>query len=73
MTDHMRRRGWFSDIDPDGAPPDGYQWQPCLQLDGLCLSFDVWHGSKEDCDDFILTEIIGRPFLDAVEVSGDGE
>jgi len=63
MTD-LYRKGWFSDAVPDGAPSDRYQWQPCLQLDGLCLSMDdVWCPSKEDCDHFIRTEIVGKPML----------
>jgi hypothetical protein len=54
--------GWFSDVSED-APTDSHRWQPCLQLDGMCLSFDIWHDTKEACDEFIRTEIVGRPWL----------
>ena len=59
----MSDQGWFSDTDPDMAPSDTYQWQPCLQVEGLILSFDVWYSSKADCDDFIRRTIIGKGML----------
>jgi PadR family transcriptional regulator, regulatory protein PadR len=59
----VARRGWFSDIDPEEAPSETHQWQPCLQLDGWCPNFDVWFASKEECDDFIRRDILGQPML----------
>lgn len=55
--------GWFSDIDREEAPSGTHQWQPCLQLEGWCPSIDVWFESKEACDEFIRTEILGKPML----------
>lgn len=60
----MSRQGWFSDA--EDPPSATFRWQPCLQLDGWCLSIDVWFESKEDCDNFILTNVLDQPLLDGL-------
>lgn len=50
---------WFSDIAMrDQTHPDDYPWQPCLQLDGMCLSLGIWFASKDECDQFILSDVV---------------
>lgn len=56
------RRGWFADIDGEAEP--GYPWQPCLQLDGMCLSFGVWFATEHECVDFIKSNVLGRDLLE---------
>lgn len=50
--------GWFADIDKEAR--SDYAYQPCLQLNGMCLSFDVWFATEEECLDFIHNEVIGQ-------------
>lgn len=58
------RQGWFADVDPEEAPRRGYEYQPCLQLEGgICLSFDVWFKTEDECVDYIRTNIIGKQLL----------
>jgi hypothetical protein len=66
----MSGTGWFADIYLEDVPsgdltPDYLvgKWQPVLQLDGMCLPFDIWHDSREACEEFIRREIIGQGML----------
>lgn len=50
---------WFSDIAMrDQTHQHDYPWQPCLQLDGMCLSLEIWFASKDECDQFILSDVV---------------
>ena len=42
--------GWYPDID-DSMP--NFKWQPCVQVDGLTLSLDVWYRTEDECHQFI--------------------
>jgi len=56
----MSDRFWFSDIAMRDQPhPEQHPWQPCLQLDGFCLSIEMWFASKDECDAFIQSDIVG--------------
>jgi hypothetical protein len=55
-------RGWFADIDRDAEP--NYPWQPCLQLDGICHSFQVWFATEAECVAYIKEQILGRGLLE---------
>jgi hypothetical protein len=52
-------QGWFADVDPD-VQGTSHQWQPCLQLDGMCLSFEVWFTTEAGCLEFIRENVIGK-------------
>ena len=58
----MSKYGWFADIDEES--PEGYPWQPCLQLDMHCVDIEVWFESREACEQFIRDEILGKPMLE---------
>jgi hypothetical protein len=63
------RQGWFADIDPEQAASE-WPWQPCLQLDGgTCHSFETWFRTKQECVDYILSEIIGQGLIDDTDYS----
>ena len=53
----MIDRGWFAD------PSDEYPefWQAFLQTDIGCFPIDgIWFTSKEQCEEFIHTDILGK-------------
>lgn len=54
---------WFADLmTPD--EPDyvaGCPWRPYLQQDGMVCPLDCWFPTKEGCEEFIRTEVIGAP------------
>lgn len=53
-------RGWFAD------PSDEYPelWQAFLQADFGCFPLDgVWFKSKDDCEQFIVREILGKEMI----------
>lgn len=54
--------GWFADIDDPEDAQDGerFPWRPYLALDGMCLPLDIRFGSKADCDQFIVEEIVAN-------------
>lgn len=56
-------RGWFSDIDDETTLRGVPMWQPCLQADGVIVSLDIWHETKEACDAFIRDEILGKGMI----------
>ena len=53
--------GWFADVDPDVG--DDHTWQPCLLLDDIRLSLDLWFASEEECLAFLRKEVVGRGML----------
>jgi hypothetical protein len=53
--------GWFADVDPDVS--DDHTWQPCLLLDDIRLSLDLWFASEEECLAFVRKEVVGRGML----------
>lgn len=63
------RQGWFADVDPDEQPSPRYPWQPVLQIDGMCMSIDVWHANQKACEAFIRDRIIGQGMIDDSEGS----
>jgi hypothetical protein len=51
-------------MDAEESSSADCQWHPCLQLEGMCLSFDdVWFRTEQQCVDFIRREIIGKDML----------
>ena len=54
----MSRTGWFADT--SDKSPNGYPWQPCLQLDLHCVSFDTWFATRYECEKWIKDEILGK-------------
>lgn len=58
----MSEVGWFACYEDERGT--AFPWTPALQCEGsLCPNFDVWFESKEACEDFIRTEILGKPLL----------
>lgn len=55
-------RGWFADGSDDA--PKGYPFQPCLQLDGMCMSSTVWFQTREECEQWIRENVIGQRMYD---------
>jgi len=53
--------GWFADVDPDVS--DDHTWQPCLLLDDIRLSLDLWFATEEECLAFIRKDVVGRGVL----------
>lgn len=71
MRDEPRPRecqGWFADVADlvtlEENPGLHRLWQPCLQLDGVVHSFDVWFESRAACEAYIRDEILGQGMLD---------
>lgn len=59
-----RRRGWFSDPCDEEDAVAGYRWQPYLETGtGFIPPIQVWFATKEACDEFIATEVIGVGWL----------
>lgn len=57
------KTGWFADLDQEA--PDPHKWQPCLQAEeGICLSFEIWFKSKEECERYIQGRILGQEMID---------
>lgn len=56
---------WFADTDEDG-PPQG-RWRPYLQTDSsMCIPLEgIWFASKEQCEDFIRTDVLKAREVDA--------
>lgn len=51
--------GWFADVDPDVTSGE-HVWQPCLQLEGMCLPIEVWFSTEAECLEFIRENVIGQ-------------
>ncbi|MFD9739457.1 hypothetical protein [Umezawaea sp. NPDC059074] len=62
--------GWFADVDPDVS--DDHTWQPCLLLDDVRLSLDLWFATEEECLAFIRKEVVGRGVLGEVALPATG-
>ncbi len=58
----MKRTGWFADTSDDA--PKNFPYQPCLQLDGMCMDFDIWFATREECEEWIRKEVIGQEMFD---------
>jgi len=51
--------GWFADIEDEGD-----YWQAFLQNDIGCFPLDgIWFQSKEQCEEFIRTDILGKEMI----------
>ena len=50
--------GWCASVD-DEATGD-WKWQPTLAVPGMCLTFDMWFVSQDDCMAYIREEILGQ-------------
>lgn len=59
----VTQQGWFADVD-EQQKHTTWPWQPCLQLDGMCFSFDIWFTSETECVAFIKDHIIGQDMFD---------
>lgn len=58
------RRFWFSDVQTgEDSGPTG-MFAPYLQTEGACLPLPVWFPTKEACDEFIRSDILGAGFDD---------
>lgn len=64
--DHGTRTGWFADPSDEDDRVEGAPWQPFLQTSGCCFPLPVWFETKDACDDFIRSSILGRGHLDDV-------
>jgi hypothetical protein len=56
----MGNRGWFAD------PSDEYPelWQAFLQAECGCFPLDgIWFESKDDCEQFIVREVLGKEMI----------
>ena len=48
---------WFADIDEDSVSE--YRWAPFVQVTGGVHQLDgIWFKSEEDCERFIVEEIL---------------
>ena len=47
--------GWFADHCEDA--PGAFPWQPCMILDGICASVDIWFRTEAECVDFIRSTL----------------
>lgn len=56
------RWGWFAEFDDEVVLPG--RWRPVLQLDGHAPDFDIWFPTKEECEGWIRTQVIGRTMLE---------
>jgi len=55
---------WFADVDEDTEP--GFPWRPYLQLHGMCIPLEtISFSSKEQCEDFIRTDVLKAREIDA--------
>jgi hypothetical protein len=62
---YKHRAGWFAD--PGDKDDDGYDerypWRPYLQISAGCVPLRLWFASKEDCEQFIRDEVLGKGLL----------
>lgn len=65
-----RVHGWFADRDPEDR--NDMAWQPVLQLDGMCVSAEVWFSTEGECNAFIADNIIGQSWHPAA-ARGEGD
>lgn len=71
MIDEEETGYWFADIDTEQV--GDYQWQPVLELDGMCLSTNIWFRTKAECVAFIVDSIIGATLDPADDAEGGAD
>ncbi|MFE9765105.1 hypothetical protein ACFYPC_11320 [Streptomyces sp. NPDC005808] len=58
----MNATGWFAcdEGDETEVPNPRYPWQPVLQLEGMQVRLSIWFETKEACQGFITSDVIGK-------------
>lgn len=56
--------GWFADLADEEQRDERWPWAAFLQMESECHRLDgTWFATKEQCEDFIRSEILGRGLL----------
>ena len=66
MNDHPRGNYWFASRwqEGDEPHPDGFPWRPYIQLPGMVDHLDTWFPTKEACEEYIRSDILGAELGD---------